>query len=173
MARIYPMMSVYTVRGGQRKGSKHVINFPQNVSRLATVLPQLPADVPLIVRRANLTEEKHYDFRVRRQKVEDALLWLKANNKWYQNVTISQERLSQLPVDNNLEHVFVRETTELESLEIPRDTTRSTSVTTEESSIVDADIGTWIRFSNTDHIDHAENQMVEVNAGVPLIVFRE
>src|SRR5271169_1262429 len=70
IARIYPLMTVYTVRGGQRKGSKHVINFLQNVSRLATTLPQKPEDIPLIVRRANQTEDKHYDFRVRRGKVQ-------------------------------------------------------------------------------------------------------
>ena len=154
IARIYPLMTVYTVRGGQRKGSKHVINFPQNVSRLATVLPQLPVDMPLIVRRANLTEDKHYDFRVRRRKVEEALVWLKANNKWYQNVTISQERLSQLPMDNNLEHVFIRETTQLELADIPGIHIGTAQVnadsTTEESNISDHDMGTCICFSNID-----------------------
>jgi len=119
IARIYPLMTVYTVQGGQRKGSKHVINFPQNVSRLASNLPQLPPDVPLIVRRANLNNDKHYDFRVRRHKVETALQWLKQNNKWYRHVTISQERLSQLPVDDNLEYLFAREVADLDLPEPP------------------------------------------------------
>src|SRR5271169_1919527 len=100
IARIYPLMTVYTVRGGQRKGSKHVINFLQNVSRLATTLPQKPEDIPLIVRRANQTEDKHYDFRVRRGKVQRALQWLKGNHKWYRDITISNEALSQLPIDD-------------------------------------------------------------------------
>src|SRR5579859_46448 len=113
IAGIYPLMTVYTVRGGQRKGSKHVINFPQNVSRLATVLPQIPRDIPLIVRRANLNEDKHYDFRVRRSKIERALRWLKIHNKWYRDVTISNEQLSQLPIDDNLEHLFARQTDDL------------------------------------------------------------
>jgi hypothetical protein len=155
IARIYPLMTVYTVRGGQRKGSKHVINFPQNVSRLATVLPQLPVDVPLIVRRANLTEEKHYDFRVRRGKIEAALNWLKASNKWYQNVTISEERLSQLPMDDNLEHVFVRETTELDLPDLPGIQAETAQVgadsTTEEVITSDPDMGTCKCFSNIDN----------------------
>ena len=116
IARIYPLMTVYTVKGGQRKGSKHVINFPQNVSRLAAVLPQIPGDVPLIVRRSNLNEDQHYDFRVRRWKVERALRWLKANNKWYRDITISDEHLMQLPLDDNLERVFVRQ---VEDLNLP------------------------------------------------------
>lgn len=81
IALIYPLMTVYTVRGGQRKGSKHVINFPQNVSRLANSLPRVPSDIPLIVRRSDLNGTKHYDFRVRCNKIEEALRWLKRNNR--------------------------------------------------------------------------------------------
>jgi hypothetical protein len=109
IARVYPLMTVYTVKGGQRKGSKHVINFPQNVSRLATELPQLPADMPLIVRRSNIHETRHYDFRVRQHKVRAALHWLKENNKWYRDIIISEERLSQLPANANLEDRFWRQ----------------------------------------------------------------
>jgi hypothetical protein len=158
IARIYPLMTVYTVRGGQRKGSKHVINFPQNVSRLANVLPQLPVDMPLIVRRANLTEDKYYDFRVRRRKVEEALVWLKANNKWYQHVTISEERLSQLPMDDNLEHVFVRETTEVELPDVPGIAAETAQVdagsTTEGANASDPDMGTCKCLSNIDNRTH-------------------
>ena len=81
IARIYPVMTVYTVKGGQRKGSKYVINFPQNVSTLASVLSQLPVDIPLIVRCSDIHETKYYDFRVRQHKIRDALQWLKENNK--------------------------------------------------------------------------------------------
>lgn len=122
IARIYPLMTVYTVRGGQRKGSKHVINFPQNVSRLATALPQIPMDLPLIVRRTNLNDDKHYDFRVRRNKIERALRWLKLHNKWYRDVTISDDQLSQLPLDENLEHLFVRQVDDLNLPEAPATT---------------------------------------------------
>ena len=71
--RIYPVMTVYTVKGGQRKVSKHVINFPQNVSRLAAILPQLPVDIPLIVRHSDIHETRYYDFRVHQYKIRDEL----------------------------------------------------------------------------------------------------
>src|SRR5436190_20572996 len=77
---IYPLITLYTVKGGQCKGSKHVINFPQSLNRLATQLPRLPGDVPLVVRRCNRQEGRHYDFRVRRDKVRTALVWLRTNN---------------------------------------------------------------------------------------------
>ena len=76
IARIYPLITVYTVKGGQRKGSKHVINFPQNLNRLATQLPRLPGDITLVVRLSNRQEDQHYDFRVRRDKVRATLVWL-------------------------------------------------------------------------------------------------
>ena len=119
IARIYPLMTVYTVHGGQRKGSKHVINFPQNVSRLAMSLPQKPENIPLVVRRSNLNDDKHYDFRVRRNKVKQALEWLKRHHKWYRDVTISDETLEDLPIDDNIEHLFVRRIADLPIPEMP------------------------------------------------------
>ena len=101
-------MTIYTIKGGQRKGSKHVINFPQNVSTLASMLPQLPVDIPLIMRHSDIHEMKHYDFQVHQHKIRDALQWLKENNKWYQDITISDEWLAQLPPNANLEDHFWR-----------------------------------------------------------------
>lgn len=93
---INPIMIVYTARGGQRKGSKHICNFWQNVERIATVLPNLPNhdDIPLIIRRSTGDNTAHYDFLVRRDKVTKALQWLKENNRWYWHITISMDRLS-------------------------------------------------------------------------------
>ena len=34
--------------------------------------------------------------------------WLKENNKWYRDITISEERLAQLPENANLENRFWR-----------------------------------------------------------------
>jgi hypothetical protein len=113
VARLCPVMTVYTVHGGERKGSKHVINFPQNVSRLAMSLPQKPEHIPLVVRRLNLHDDKHYDFRVRRNKVKQALEWLKRHHKWYRDVTILVEALEDLPIDDNIEHLFVRQIADL------------------------------------------------------------
>ena len=58
IARIYPLITVYTVKGGQRKDSKHVINFPQNLNRLATQLPRLPG---LVVTCENRWESRATD----------------------------------------------------------------------------------------------------------------
>ncbi|KAF7318776.1 ATP-dependent DNA helicase [Mycena chlorophos] len=44
---------------------------------------------------------------VRRQRVADALLWLKQNNPLYANVEVSPERLSQLPVGGIPEEIML------------------------------------------------------------------
>src|SRR5579859_1703709 len=106
IARIHPVIAVYTVKGGQRKSGNHVINFHQNVTRFASILPLRPDDVPLLVRRIGADAVNHYDFRVRRDKVRAALRWLIANNKWYSGVLVNNARLDQLPEDGNLQNLF-------------------------------------------------------------------
>ena len=55
ISRVHCIVSVYTTRGGQRKSSKHIINFWQNIDRVAQELPLQPGtdDVPLLLRRSS------------------------------------------------------------------------------------------------------------------------
>jgi hypothetical protein len=108
IARVHPVITVYAVRGGQRKTKNHVVNFPQNVDRFVNTLPLHPDNVPLIVRRQGMDGAGHYDFRVRRGVVRRALLWLKANNKWYRDIDIDWAGMGQLPDDGNMEDRFTR-----------------------------------------------------------------
>ena len=50
-----------------------------------------------VTRKGTNDTEAH--FRVRRAKVLDALLWLKANNRFYQDIEIDFDNISALPVD--------------------------------------------------------------------------
>ena len=58
-------------------------------------------------------------FRVRRWRVREALMWLKANNPLYSDIEISEERLSQLPEDGVPEEIFMtaKHSTDIESVE--------------------------------------------------------
>jgi hypothetical protein len=104
IAKVHPVMTVYTVKGGQRKMKNHIINFPQNVLRFYSELPLLPDAIPLMVRRERADGGGHYDFRVRREKVRVALEWLKVNNTWYREVVINNDHLGMLPEDGNLQN---------------------------------------------------------------------
>ena len=82
IAKIFPIVSVYCLRGGRYAYRGNVINFPQDVLEFATRLPQNPSSLDvLIVRRQSANGSSAFrDFNVRRTKVDRKLHWLKENN---------------------------------------------------------------------------------------------
>jgi Domain of unknown function (DUF6570) len=109
IAKIQPLMTVYTLHGGQRKSSNHICNFWMNTTRIANELPHLPVsnNVPLIVYRTNPSTMEHYDFIVSRQRIALALLWLRQHHRWYHDIIISDTALTALPENGNLTSVFI------------------------------------------------------------------
>ncbi|PKC05887.1 hypothetical protein RhiirA5_293827, partial [Rhizophagus irregularis] len=105
IARVFPMMLVYKLRGGQHGYRENVINFPQNVQELATKLPRHPSslDVLVIRRHSASNPEVFRDFRVCRNKVIRALNWLKENNRYYADIIIDYEVLRSLPIDGSID----------------------------------------------------------------------
>jgi len=157
------LMTVYTVKGGQRKGCKHVVSFPQNVSRIANTLPQLPSDIPIVVRRTNAEGTRHYDFRVRQVKVRTALMWLKDHNKWYRDVVVSEDRLSQLGEDINMQDQFCT---------VPHgEPERMDAEGREEETDANVNENVMGMRLNTPllMIEHTDNPLNEVRAGAPEI----
>ena len=106
IARIAPLMRVYTMKGGLPGFSGHCINFPQDIKLFANTLPHLPQDLSVVLVRKKL-ENKHKDFRVRRKKVEDAINWLRQNNPLWKFVICSKENLDKLPIDGIISGVNV------------------------------------------------------------------
>ena len=98
-----PIMSIYRLPHGQYGYSGHVINLPQDVVSFATSLPRLPSELDVLVVRKE-DEQSHRDFRVRRAVVEQALIWLLQNNRYYRanQVHLNQDALAQLPEDGDL-----------------------------------------------------------------------
>ena len=45
-------------------------------------------------------DNTHKDCRVRRQRVLDAIMWLKGNNTYYKDIIINHDALQQLPEDD-------------------------------------------------------------------------
>jgi ATP-dependent DNA helicase PIF1 len=98
IAQIFPVISVYCLRGGQYAYRGNVINFPQDVLEFATRLPRCPSSLDiLVVRRRSANNLAFRDFNVRRDKVFRALHWLKANNRYYAEIVIDNEILQSLP----------------------------------------------------------------------------
>ncbi len=97
IARALPIMRVYIKPGGQRGYSGHCINLPQNVTELAKSLPRYPKDLAIIIVKIKGKDNTFKDVTVRKQKVHDALVWLKNNNPHYSELIINEHALNSLP----------------------------------------------------------------------------
>lgn len=104
IARVHPFVSVFKLKGLQFGYKGHVISFRQDVDKFAMQLPHklqhLQSVVCVKYRDANL---KYHDFVVRGGKILAALEWLKANNKYYENISIDYEYIASLPENGNVE----------------------------------------------------------------------
>ena len=119
-----PIMRVYIKPGGQRGYSGHCINLPQDIKEFASALPRYPKDIAVVVVKVKGRNNTFKDVTVRKEKVQNALLWLIENNPHYAGTNINFEALNSLPengvptdlltVDTDAE-VFSGENAELDS----------------------------------------------------------
>ena len=108
IAQIAPMMHIFRLPVGRQFGYRgHVLNLPQYVQSVLTRLPRTKSNLGMVVVRQTRTSGKVNDFRVRRQRVLEALVNLKRNNKYYENIEIDSEALEALPEDGELEDLHV------------------------------------------------------------------
>ena len=108
ICRAFPVMQVYLKpRSGTTSYKGHVATLPHNVQNVANILPRAPKDLPVIVFVFKGSGEKNKNIKVRRQKVLDALLWLKQNNPLYKSIEIDETRIESLPQEDyiNIEDV--------------------------------------------------------------------
>ena len=104
IARAFPVMQVYIMsKYGTIKYKGHVVTLPHNVQKVADVLPHLPKDIPVVSFCAKGRDRKIQSFRVRKEKILKALLWLKNNNVLYKNISIDMTRINTLPDDDFVE----------------------------------------------------------------------
>ncbi|XP_070182372.1 uncharacterized protein [Littorina saxatilis] len=99
---ICPTIAVYK-KGASTASKGHTISFFQDVETLAHILPRTPAHLPFIILKDPRQLNTDKTFRVRRQKLINALKYLKDNNAYYKNIVISQENADQYPDDDILQ----------------------------------------------------------------------
>ena len=105
IARVYPVMKTYRLKGGTIGYKGDVLNIEQDIGGLVSSLPQRINQLPvMIVRKQNTNVAVGYkDFRVRRQAIQQWLTFLHANNPLYADINIDFDLLSQLPEDGSVE----------------------------------------------------------------------
>ena len=102
---------IYHRRSGTIAGKGHCIHFMQNIDHIASVLPRLPENVPIvIIQKKDWAGETTKDLRVRRHVVKTWLEWLKKNSilREYQRLDIDYDRIEALPEDGMLEGIEIR-----------------------------------------------------------------
>ncbi|KAE8746251.1 hypothetical protein FOCC_FOCC007123 [Frankliniella occidentalis] len=104
ICRVHSVFSIYKVNKGQSNYRGQVINFPQNIQTEAERLPHLVADLDnlIVVKLSSDIDLK--DFHVRKDKVLQALLWLKENNPMYSDVVIDDDGMCALPEEGSILH---------------------------------------------------------------------
>ena len=99
IARACPIMTIYHKHGGQLGYTGHVLNLPQNIQHFIDKLPVNVSDLPILTVVRQGAANTHHSFRVRRDKVLNALQWLKQHNRFYQDIEIDLDSIQNLPVD--------------------------------------------------------------------------
>lgn len=99
IARCCPIMTVYRKHGGQRGYTGHVLNLPQDIQQFLNKLPPPINELPILQISRQGANNTEATFRVRRDKIMQALLWLKTNNKYYHNIVIDMNNISCLPTN--------------------------------------------------------------------------
>src|SRR5699024_9988505 len=94
IAQIHPVIRLFKIQGRQVAYKGNVINFRQNIESYTTVLPHAPSDLPSTILFCKETPSGVAQFRARADKIKNALIWLKANNHYYQRITISDHNLA-------------------------------------------------------------------------------
>ena len=77
IAKGCPVMRVYRVKGRQRGYGGHVVNLAKNIGDFVNSLPRPARELPVIVVRRQGEEGINKDLFVRRQRVFDAINWLR------------------------------------------------------------------------------------------------
>ena len=102
ICKIAPAISIHMLKHGGLASKGHCVTFPQEINEPCQILPKLPKEISIIKLRKKGCNATSKDFQVRRNKVQTALMWLKENNPAYDDIMISTERLSQLPLNGEL-----------------------------------------------------------------------
>ncbi len=127
IAPVHALVQLWQVHGGQYKYTGHTCKFSRENAILHAKVPLLPEDCDIIIMRCagldEITSEAIYqDFRVRRNVIQQWLIFLQANHPTFQSrqVTIDQNALDQLPVDGSV-HNRLRTITVEELKNLPPD----------------------------------------------------
>ena len=103
LQQVSPYIPLHHLQKGSYGCKGHVCSFPQDIHHVCKELPRLPSDISVIRVVKQFTDDDNQvqqtSFSVRKNKVYEALRWLKQHNKEYESITICEENLDCLDGD--------------------------------------------------------------------------
>ena len=99
ISKICCMVSIHKLSsGGQFGYSSHIVNFKQDLQSFVNVLPRTVSSLKdyIIVKRGGNNDLKPNEYTVNKKKILDALIYLKANHKYYKDIKIDMHNLNEL-----------------------------------------------------------------------------
>ena len=148
ISRVSPIMYVYRKQGGQRGYKGHILNLSRNIQSLLDKLPQRISNLPILILRRTGANDSYSDFTVCRQKVLNALQWLKQNNPYYKSITIDHSTLNE-PPENGVPTEILNNS---ENAENPTQSQRNIETNDSESD-TDMDIDNYNDSDNDTEVD--------------------
>ena len=114
IAQHCPIMKIFKLKGpvgGQNFGFRgNVINVTQNLKSIVTTLPRIPATLPVFKVRKLYTDgndvQQYKDFQIHRQKIHEWLIFLKRFNPAYSGITISEDNMNSLPLNDSVSNMI-------------------------------------------------------------------
>ena len=88
--------------GGQWRFKGYVTCFPQDIQPVVSVLLRVSIEVLVLRSQQSANADAMREFRVSRQRVHNALLWLIEHNCYYGDISVSVKNLEKLPDDGPL-----------------------------------------------------------------------
>ena len=115
--KISPFVPLEHIYKGTMGLCGHVCAFQQNITGITTILPRLPSDISMVRVVRQMSEELGGPFtvgkayRVNKDRVIKALIWLKTYNAQYKDICIDASNLDWIegPEDDILRYISLLE----------------------------------------------------------------
>ena len=101
--RCSPLIPSHHIKNGIYGINGHCVAFPQNIGPMCSDLPQKESNMVIFVRHVSnrvsgVSHSQH--FKVNKNKVLDALRWLKVHHRGYHDITITESNLDWIKKDS-------------------------------------------------------------------------
>ena len=139
IAQVHPVVQFHRIRNAQTGYKGNVISFVQDIGKCYSTLPLLPEEISNVIMFTKNTPKGEIQFKANRHKILEALRWLKANNEYYQHITISEANAARIPLDGDMVPVLEEYAIDMPDDAAEATTSRGPPVATESPETTETD----------------------------------